>query len=149
MKTTARELRANPGWQLRLAHAGLVLCLMLGLQATQATEIDNAWLADGSDGAEVSGVLNFCLDGGLAPDEIGVSEAAFRDLGLPEGAAVEATHTRAPESVERVRRKLRGERLTCSARASRGGSARPTPGGAPPSAPAPQSSSWARSRGRR
>jgi thymidine phosphorylase len=68
--------------------------------------------ADGSDGAEVSGVLNFCLDGGLAADEIGLSEAAFRDLGLPEGVAVEATHTRAPESVERVRRKLRGERLS-------------------------------------
>ncbi|MEN8158747.1 MAG: thymidine phosphorylase family protein [Myxococcota bacterium] len=68
--------------------------------------------ADGSGGSEVSGVLNFCLDGGLAADEIGLSEAAFRDLGLPEGAPVEATHTRAPESVERVRRKLRGERLS-------------------------------------
>ena len=68
--------------------------------------------ADGADGAEVSGVLNFCLDGGLAPDEIGLSEAAFRDLGLPEGMPVEATHTRVPESVERVRRKLRGESLT-------------------------------------
>jgi thymidine phosphorylase len=68
--------------------------------------------ADGGDGAEVSGVLNFCLDGGLAPDEIGLSEAAFRDLGLPEGAPVEATHTHAPESVERVRRKLRGEPLS-------------------------------------
>jgi len=67
--------------------------------------------ADGTDGAEVSGILNFCLDGGLAPDEIGLSEAAFRDLGLPEGTSVEATHARAPESVERVRRKLRGERL--------------------------------------
>jgi thymidine phosphorylase len=67
---------------------------------------------DGGEGAEVSGVLNFCLDGGLAPDEIGLSEAAFRDFGHPEGTPVEATHTRAPESVERVRGKLRGERLS-------------------------------------
>ena len=58
--------------------------------------------ADGGEGAEVSGILNFCLDGGLAPDEIGLSEAAFRDFGHPEGTPVEATHTRAPESVERV-----------------------------------------------
>jgi thymidine phosphorylase len=61
---------------------------------------------------EVSGVLNFCGDALLAQDQIGLSEAAFRDLGLPEGAAVEATHARAPESVERVRRKLRGELLS-------------------------------------
>jgi thymidine phosphorylase len=67
--------------------------------------------ADGGPGVEVSGVLNFCADGLLAGDEIGLSEAAFRDLGTPEGAPVEATHTRAPESVERVRRKLRGEPL--------------------------------------
>jgi len=61
--------------------------------------------------AEVSGILNFCVDGLLAKDEIGLSEAAFRDLALPEGASVDATHARAPESVERVRRKLRGEPL--------------------------------------
>jgi thymidine phosphorylase len=62
--------------------------------------------------AEVSGVLNFCGDGLLGEDEIGLSEAAFRDLGLLEGAPVDATHARAPESVERVRRKLRGEPLS-------------------------------------
>jgi thymidine phosphorylase len=65
----------------------------------------------GAAAAEVSGVLNFCGDALLATDEIGLSEAAFRDLGLSEGASVEATHARAPASVERVRRKLRGEPL--------------------------------------
>jgi thymidine phosphorylase len=68
--------------------------------------------ANGGPPAEVSGVLNFCGDALLARDEIGLSDSAFRDLGLPEGAAVEATHARAPESVERVRRKLRGETLS-------------------------------------
>jgi thymidine phosphorylase len=67
---------------------------------------------DGAPAAEVSGVLNFCGDALLARDEIGLSEAAFRDLGLAEGAPVEATHTRAPASVERVRAKLRGQPLS-------------------------------------
>jgi thymidine phosphorylase len=68
--------------------------------------------AAGGAGHAVSGVLNFCRDRLLAKDEIGLSEAAFRDLGAPEGTAVEATHARAPESVERVRRKLRGDTLS-------------------------------------
>jgi thymidine phosphorylase len=68
--------------------------------------------ANGGPPAEVSGVLNFCGDALLARDQIGLSDSAFRDLGLPEGAAVDATHARAPESVERVRRKLRGETLS-------------------------------------
>jgi thymidine phosphorylase len=73
--------------------------------------LDRVLVIGSGGGAEVSGVLNFCGDALLAPGEIGLSEAAFRDLGLPEGAPVEATHARAPESVERVRRKLRGEPL--------------------------------------
>ncbi len=68
--------------------------------------------SDSGAPAEVSGVLNFCGDALLARDEIGLSDSAFRDLGLLEGAPVEATHARAPESVERVRRKLRGETLS-------------------------------------
>lgn len=62
--------------------------------------------------AEVTAVLNFCRTDLLAKDEVGLSEAAFADLGLSEGAAVEVTLARSPESVERVRGKLRGERLT-------------------------------------
>jgi thymidine phosphorylase len=85
----------------------------LGFQPLDRVRVIGAREKGGED-HEVSGVLNFCLDGGLAPAEIGLSEAAFRDLGLPEGTSVEATHARAPESVERVRRKLRGERLARS-----------------------------------
>ncbi len=65
----------------------------------------------GENGRELTGVLNFCTDSSLARDEIGLSEVAFRDFAQPEGAAVRATHAPAPESVERVRDKLRGVRL--------------------------------------
>ncbi len=60
---------------------------------------------------EITGVLNVCSDKLLEADEIGVSEEAFRDLGLPEGAAVGATFAVAPASVDLVRAKLRGKRL--------------------------------------
>jgi thymidine phosphorylase len=63
------------------------------------------------NGRELTGVLNFCTDTLLGRDEVGLSDVAFRDFGLPEGAAVRATHAPAPESVERVRHKLRGGRL--------------------------------------
>jgi thymidine phosphorylase len=76
--------------------------------------LDRVRILGGAPGAprEITGVLNFCRDLILAPGEIGLSEVAFRDLGLPEGAPVEATLARPPESLERVRRKLRGERLS-------------------------------------
>lgn len=60
---------------------------------------------------EVTGVLNFCRDGFVAADEIGLSNVAFADLGLPEGAAVRATIAPAPASVDLVRAKLAGTRL--------------------------------------
>lgn len=66
----------------------------------------------GENGGELTGVLNFCTDSLLARDEIGLSEVAFRDFGEREGARVRATHAPAPESVERVRYKLRGGRLS-------------------------------------
>ena len=60
---------------------------------------------------EITGVLNVCSDKLLEVDEIGVSEEAFRDLGLPEGAAVGASFAVAPASVDLVRAKLRGKPL--------------------------------------
>jgi thymidine phosphorylase len=60
---------------------------------------------------EVTGVLNFCNDSLLQPDEIGLSEEAFRDLGLPEGAQVSATLAVPPRSVDLVRSKLGGRKL--------------------------------------
>lgn len=67
--------------------------------------------ASTSDPREIVGILNFCRDSLIAPDEIGLSDQAFRDLGLPEGATVEATHAPPPPSVDRVRGKLSGHRL--------------------------------------
>jgi thymidine phosphorylase len=61
---------------------------------------------------EVIGILNFCSDLLVQPDEIGLSDEAFRDLALPEGAAVTATLATAPESVDLVRAKLRGLRFS-------------------------------------
>ncbi len=60
---------------------------------------------------EITATLNFCRDALIAPDEIGFSEVAFKDLGLPEGSTVQATIAPAPRSVDRVRGKLRGHRL--------------------------------------
>jgi thymidine phosphorylase len=62
-------------------------------------------------GCEVTGVLNFCENTLVTPDEIGLSEVTFRDLGLPEGAPVRATIAPAPRSVDLVRAKLAGQRL--------------------------------------
>jgi thymidine phosphorylase len=66
-----------------------------------------------SDGAErgITGVLNFCRDSLVREDEIGLSEVAFQDLGLAEGASVDTSLARPPASVDRVRNKLRGTRL--------------------------------------
>jgi thymidine phosphorylase len=64
---------------------------------------------------QVSGVLGFCSDTLIAEDEIGLTEDAFRDLGLPEGAPVSATLAVAPQSVDLVRDKLRGGRLSRAA----------------------------------
>ncbi|HUO05546.1 MAG TPA: thymidine phosphorylase family protein [Candidatus Binataceae bacterium] len=78
--------------------------------------LDRAYVfgTDPATGAtrEVTGVLNFCGDQLLVPDEIGLSEEAFRDLGLSEGSPVHATLAVSPRSVDLVRAKLRGARLT-------------------------------------
>ena len=67
-----------------------------------------------SDGIEreVIGVLNFCRDKIVAADEIGLSDDAFRDFGLPAGTTVDASISPAPRSVDLVREKLNGRRLT-------------------------------------
>jgi thymidine phosphorylase len=60
---------------------------------------------------EINGVLNFCRDALVEPDEVGLSDEAFSDLGLPEGALVSASLAVAPRSVDLVRDKLAGGRL--------------------------------------
>ena len=65
----------------------------------------------GADAREVIGILNFCRDSLVTPEEIGLSDDTFRDLGLQEGAQVHATIAPAPRSVDLVRKKLTGEKL--------------------------------------
>ena len=60
---------------------------------------------------EISGILNFCEGPMLEPDEIGLSNVAFADLGLPVGTLIQAKLAVSPTSVDHVRRKLHGERL--------------------------------------
>jgi len=77
--------------------------------------LDRAWVVEANPASEqprqVTGILNFCGDAFVAPDEIGLSEVTFHDLGLPEGAQVRATISLAPRSVDLVREKLQGRRL--------------------------------------
>ncbi|MGO9263547.1 MAG: thymidine phosphorylase family protein [Candidatus Binataceae bacterium] len=60
---------------------------------------------------EITGVLNFCRDTLLNPDQVGLSDEAFRDLALGENSQVSATLAVAPRSVDLVRAKLDGSRL--------------------------------------
>ncbi len=60
---------------------------------------------------EVTGGLVFAHDALVAPDEIGLSDQAFQDLGLPEGTEVNATLAVPPRSLDLVRGKFRGQKL--------------------------------------
>jgi len=59
----------------------------------------------------VTGILNFCDEPLVAPDDIDLSAVTARDLGLPAGTLVQATLALAPRSVDLVRAKLQGQRL--------------------------------------
>jgi len=60
---------------------------------------------------EITGILNFCEDSLIEIDQIGLSSIAYSDLGLPEGTSVRAALAVSPTSVDKVRGKLRGEKL--------------------------------------
>ncbi|MBI1815119.1 MAG: thymidine phosphorylase family protein [Deltaproteobacteria bacterium] len=91
-------------------HEAAVRAGNLGLQPLDRVHVVGDDPAGGPP-REVTGILNFCRDALVAHDEIGLSDVTFRDLGLPDGAAVRATIAPAPRSVDFVRRKLRGKRL--------------------------------------
>jgi thymidine phosphorylase len=60
---------------------------------------------------QITGILNFCETPLLDDDEIGLSNVAFSDLGLPQGTSIQPELAASPTSVDHVRSKLRGERL--------------------------------------
>ena len=93
-----------------LVHEDAVRAGELGFNPLDRVRVFGADPATG-EARELTGTLNFCRDALIAPDEIGLSDVAFRDLGLPEGASVHATIAPAPRSVDLVRGKLRGHRL--------------------------------------
>jgi thymidine phosphorylase len=78
-----------------------------GFQALNKVEIS---VAAGSE--PILAVLNVVDDIGItAPDELGLSEQAFTQLGVAEGTPVGVAHAQPPGSLEAVHRKIRGERL--------------------------------------
>ncbi len=78
-----------------------------GFQALAKVEV-----GDG-DSRRILAVLNVVDDEALvAPGELGLSEEAFAMLGLEAGAPVYISHTEPPASMEAVRRKIDGERLS-------------------------------------
>lgn len=48
----------------------------------------------------------------LAPEQLGLCEQAFEQLGLPDGSDVQVDHARPPSSLLGVHKKITGERLT-------------------------------------
>ncbi len=66
-----------------------------------------------ADGRTILAVLNVVLDSSIvSPGELGVSEQAFQQLGLPEGAKVIVDHPEPPVSMDAVRRKIAGDVLS-------------------------------------
>lgn len=106
-----KQLRIDTlGEHVIFIHKAAVQAGNLGFRALDRVRVVEAEPASGC-AREVTGIINFCEDSLVAPDEIGLSEVTFRDLGLPERTRVLATIAPAPRSVDLVRKKLEGHRL--------------------------------------
>ena len=78
-----------------------------GFQALAKVDVSD------DSGRRILAVLNVVDDESLvALDELGLSEEAFAKLGLQPGARVRISHAEPPASMEAVRRKIEGERLS-------------------------------------
>ncbi len=82
-----------------------------GFQALAKVEIE---LADGRGGGRpILAVLNVVDDEAICPPgALGLAEQAFDQLGAPEGTPVRVRHAQPPASMEAVRRKMAGDRLS-------------------------------------
>jgi len=66
-----------------------------------------------ADGKQIYAVLNVVDDSAIvAPGQLGLSEQAFQQLGLEADRKVRVAHAEPPVSMDAVRRKISGERLT-------------------------------------
>ncbi len=92
-------------------HEDAVQLGELGFQPLDRVNVIGGPIGDPSS-AQITGILNFCRNGLVAPDQVGLSEVAFFDLGLPEDALVTPVFSPAPGSLEHVRAKLHGRELT-------------------------------------
>ena len=87
-------------------HRNCSLYRAEGFQALSKIELHH-------DGRRILAVLNVVDDENIVgPGEIGLAEQAFAQFGQPEGAAVEVDHASPPASMEAVRRKMAGDRLS-------------------------------------
>jgi len=79
-----------------------------GFQALSKVEISGE-----PGGYSVLAALNVVDDPAItAPGEVGLSQEAFQQLGLPEGAEATVAHAKPPTSLHAVHRKIAGERLS-------------------------------------
>ncbi|MDP2099575.1 MAG: thymidine phosphorylase family protein [Methylobacter sp.] len=77
-----------------------------GFQALSKIEVS-------TNGSKVLAVLNVVDDNSIVqPGELGLSEQAFKQLNVAEGCLVTVNHAEAPKSMDAVRRKINGERLS-------------------------------------
>ncbi|NNF96338.1 MAG: thymidine phosphorylase family protein, partial [Halobacteria archaeon] len=87
-------------------HRNCALYRAEGFQALSKVEI----LANGTC---IYAVLNIVDDDSIvSPDELGLAEQAFDQLGMEAGHLVRVDHSEPPHSMDGVRRKISGERLT-------------------------------------
>lgn len=80
-----------------------------GFQSLMKIEVE----APDGIGHPIVAVLNVVDDDSIvSPTELGLSESAFNQLGLPEGHVVRASQAEPPPSISAVRRKIAGEVLS-------------------------------------
>ncbi|MCW9025178.1 MAG: thymidine phosphorylase family protein [Gammaproteobacteria bacterium] len=87
-------------------HRNCALYRAEGFQALSKIEIN-------AEGKRIFAVLNVVDDETIVcEDELGLTEQAFTQLGLAEGSLTFVAHTEPPASMDAVRRKIDGSRLT-------------------------------------
>jgi len=87
-------------------HRNCALYRAEGFQALSKVKIQ-------ANSTSIYAVLNIVDDDSIvSPNELGLAEQAFDQLGMEPGHLVRIDHCEPPESMEGVRRKISGERLT-------------------------------------
>ena len=87
-------------------HRDCALYRAEGFQALSKVEIS-------ADGKRILAVLNVVDDENIVTkDQLGLSEQPFLQMGLAPGSLVRIAHAEPPASMDAVRRKIAGERLS-------------------------------------